>query len=101
MHRMELSNIFPAMTSDETRELEADIKKNGLLEPIILLDGKIPDGYHRATKIFNREIPQRVLNFKKTIAISFAECCQTRLRYGKPGCFEQLMRWQIARRPLI
>lgn len=39
--------IFPMMADDELRELAADIKKNGLREPITTYDGKILDGRNR------------------------------------------------------
>src|SRR5881227_1272795 len=43
----ELAKLFPPMESEQLRELAEDIKKNGLLELIILLDGKVLDGVHR------------------------------------------------------
>jgi predicted RNase H-like nuclease (RuvC/YqgF family) len=42
-----LSAAFPAMTEEELAALAADIKANGLLEPAIVFDGKILDGWHR------------------------------------------------------
>ena len=43
----ELSNIFPLMEGEEFDRLVDDIKKNGLLESIVLFDGKILDGRNR------------------------------------------------------
>lgn len=43
----ELANIFPRMPGEEFAALKADIKNNGLLEPIWLYDGKVLDGRHR------------------------------------------------------
>lgn len=43
----ELANIFPRMPGEEFAALKADIKTNGLLEPIWLYDGKVLDGRHR------------------------------------------------------
>lgn len=43
----ELSNIFPLMEGEEFERLVEDIKKNGLLEPIVLFEGKILDGRNR------------------------------------------------------
>lgn len=45
----ELSNLFPLMDedSDELRRLAEDIKANGLLEPIVVLDGLVLDGRNR------------------------------------------------------
>jgi hypothetical protein len=39
--------LFPELPEDELRDLADDIKKNGLLHPIIVLNGKIVDGRNR------------------------------------------------------
>jgi len=41
------ADLFPLMEGEEYEALVADIKLNGLLHPIILLDGKILDGRNR------------------------------------------------------
>jgi DNA modification methylase len=43
----ELANLIPTMSDDEYRELVKDITANGLLEPIMLYEGKVLDGRHR------------------------------------------------------
>lgn len=43
----ELANVFPLIEGDEFAALVADIGKQGLLEAIVLLDGKILDGRNR------------------------------------------------------
>ena len=43
----EIANKFPMMGVDEFDQLKADIKANGLLEPIWLYEGKILDGRNR------------------------------------------------------
>ena len=43
----EVANIFPEMDNASFAALKADIKANGLLEPIWIHDGKIIDGRHR------------------------------------------------------
>src|SRR6266700_8241439 len=43
----EAANLFPMMNDVESQELAADIKSNGLREPVVLLDSKILDGRNR------------------------------------------------------
>jgi ParB-like chromosome segregation protein Spo0J len=43
----ELANEFPLLSDTETEQLADDIKKVGLIEPLVLLDGKILDGRNR------------------------------------------------------
>jgi len=45
----EAANLFPMMTGQEYIDLRDDIAANGLLEPIITLDGRILDGRNRYT----------------------------------------------------
>lgn len=47
LERHELSLMFGDMPEDERLEMQEDIRANGLREPIVLLDGKILDGWHR------------------------------------------------------
>jgi ParB-like chromosome segregation protein Spo0J len=42
-----IAEIFPMISNDELRELAEDIRKNGMLEPITLFEGKILDGRNR------------------------------------------------------
>ena len=43
----ELANLFPLMDESQYSDLVADIKENGLIESIILHEGKILDGRNR------------------------------------------------------
>lgn len=43
----EIANLIPAMTAEEYKELKTDIHEHGLLESIMLYEGKILDGRHR------------------------------------------------------
>ena len=45
-----LGKLFPAMSAEEYEHAEADIRKHGQREPIILLDGLVLDGWHRHRK---------------------------------------------------
>lgn len=42
-----LADLFPRMTEGEFQALKADIAQNGLLEPIVLFEGRLLDGRHR------------------------------------------------------
>lgn len=47
LERHELSSHFGDMPDDQWEQLKEDIRLNGLQEKIILLDGKVLDGWHR------------------------------------------------------
>lgn len=57
--RHELSHLFPEMDSEDYQSLVADIKANGLLEPIVLYGGAILDGFHRYRACLDAGIPHR------------------------------------------
>lgn len=42
-----LANLFPLIEGQAFTDLVADVKANGLLDPIVMLDGKILDGRNR------------------------------------------------------
>src|SRR5438067_4109133 len=42
-----LANIFPLLEGAEFDELVADVKANGLLEPVVMYDDQILDGRNR------------------------------------------------------
>lgn len=44
-----LSKLFPPMSAEDFQELLEDIRRQGVLEPIELLDGMVLDGWHRYT----------------------------------------------------
>lgn len=51
-----LADIFPPMTAEEFEALKADIETYGLFEPIVLYEGQILDGRHRAAACDELEI---------------------------------------------
>lgn len=51
--------LFPFMADAEMEELEQDIRRNGLIHPIILLDGKILDGRNRWIAVQRAEVKPR------------------------------------------
>jgi hypothetical protein len=63
-----LADEFPLCTTDEARELAADIKKHGLLEPIVTYEGKILDGrnrYRAAREVGYSLQPDDVVQFEE------------------------------------
>tara|TARA_Y100000034_G_scaffold129233_1_gene185321 strand:+ start:4161 stop:5270 length:1110 start_codon:yes stop_codon:yes gene_type:complete len=47
MEKSKFANLFPMMETTEFNELKKDIKKNGLIEPIVVHNGEILDGRNR------------------------------------------------------
>ena len=47
LKRHPLSAAFPDMPADEFAALVDDIQENGLLQPVVLFDGMVLDGWHR------------------------------------------------------
>jgi len=52
----EVANIFPLLTGNEFESLRDDIKTNGLLEPIVIHEGKILDGRNRYTACLGADV---------------------------------------------
>lgn len=53
------ADLFPMLDQDELRALADDIKANGLLEPIIIFEGKVLDGRNRAAACEIAQVPVR------------------------------------------
>jgi ParB-like chromosome segregation protein Spo0J len=54
--------IMPPMEANEYQEFKADIAGNGLIEPIVIFQGKVIDGRHRYTAC--RELGIEVWGYK-------------------------------------
>jgi ParB-like chromosome segregation protein Spo0J len=59
----EIANIFPKMSGEELKDLTADIKKNGLLEPIVLFQDKILDGRNRYSACIAADIKAEFVEY--------------------------------------
>jgi hypothetical protein len=55
--------LFPAMSEQEYAELKASIAKDGLIDEIVLLDGKILEGVHRFRACKELGIEARFVNW--------------------------------------
>jgi ParB-like chromosome segregation protein Spo0J len=63
------SEIFPLMEGDEFDGLVLSVQKHGLLEPIILFEGKILDGrnrYRAAKEVGHKFVPENFKEFDGT-----------------------------------
>jgi ParB-like chromosome segregation protein Spo0J len=71
---------FPPMEDDEFAALVADIKANGLLEPIVLYQDKILDGCHRHKACLKTGVEPRFEEFKGDDAAATAFVISANIR---------------------
>jgi hypothetical protein len=66
----ELANLLPMIDNANFENLKADIEKNGILEPILIFEGRILDGRNRykAAKAVGRLTPTKFKTFEGTYA---------------------------------
>lgn len=67
----ELCTAFPLMKNDQFMALVSDIRENGLLEPIVLYEGKILDGRNRYTACVNAMVEPRFEEYQGTDPLRF------------------------------
>ena len=65
------AEIFPLMSADDLRDLIQDIQENGLIEPIVMLDGMILDGRHRYTACEGAGVEPRFVEFEGDDPVAF------------------------------
>jgi hypothetical protein len=63
--RHPLSALFPQMGAAEFRELVACIRLDGLLEPVVIYQDAILDGYHRDEACFGAGVTPRYVEFEQ------------------------------------
>ena len=66
-----LAMLIPPMSADELEKLTTDIAANGLLEPIVLLDGQILDGRHRYQACLAAGVEPKFVEFTGADPIAF------------------------------
>jgi ParB-like chromosome segregation protein Spo0J len=62
-----LAEVFPMVSKDELQELAEDIRKNGMMEPITIFEGKILDGRNRFAAAKQISFPFRRLHFREML----------------------------------
>lgn len=67
----ELCTAFPLMKNDQFMALVKDIRENGLLEPIVLYEGKILDGRNRYTACVNAMVEPRFEEYQGNNPLRF------------------------------
>ena len=88
LERHPLSKIWGDMPHDELMDLAADIKQNGVREPIVMHEGMILDGYHRAKACHHLKIhfPTREFDpFGDFDAVEFVISANALRRHLAPG----------------
>ncbi|WP_408951578.1 ParB/RepB/Spo0J family partition protein [Lysobacter sp. Hz 25] len=66
-----LCQALPDMNKDQFQQLVADVKSNGLLHPIVLLDDQILDGRHRYRACMECQIEPRYIEFTGSDPLGF------------------------------
>jgi ParB family chromosome partitioning protein len=63
-HWHDAAKLFPLLPDDELASLAADIRDNGLQNPLVLLDGKLLDGRNRALACKRTGVAVKTLSWK-------------------------------------
>jgi len=67
----ELANLFPLMDESQYSDLVADIKENGLVESIVLHEGKILDGRNRYNACNDASVEPKFVEYEGEDALSY------------------------------
>ena len=74
------AKIFPLLEGEDFQQLIDDIKENGLIHPITLLDDKVLDGRNRYRACLEAKVEPRFINFNGGDAVSFVISCNSSRR---------------------
>jgi hypothetical protein len=66
-----LANLFPLLDGPEFAALVEDVRRNGLNEPIVLLDGKVLDGRNRDAACAQAGVEPRYVEFAGDDPLAF------------------------------
>lgn len=76
-----LADLFPLIDGAPFDELREDIRRNGLIEPIVLLDGMILDGRHRYLACREAGVPWKTVEFDGGDPVAFVTSINLRRRH--------------------
>ena len=106
LERHPLSALCGEIPEDENKKLAADVKKNGVLNPIVLYEGKILDGWHRynAAKKSGAPCAEDARDFENhTQAADFVLSSNLHRRHLTPGARAKIVvsvrKWKPEGRP--
>jgi len=71
MESHRFADIFPMIEGNEFEQLKADIKEHGLLQPIILYEGKILDGRNRYKAVMELNLPIKTIEYEGTKPLEY------------------------------
>jgi len=98
-----LCTLFPRITGAEFDALVADIKANGLREPIIIHDGMILDGGNRYRACIEAGVEPSVMKFGGGNLVSYVLSANLHRRHLLPGqhaaIVSSMQNWEVAHPP--
>ena len=98
-----LSAAFPGMGPLELAELTNDIRENGLIQPIMLFEGQVLDGWHRHQACIKAGVEARFTDFTGTDPRRFVLSLNLNRRHlsgsQKAGAIVAVNAWAPSHRP--
>ena len=76
-----LANVFPLIDGREFDDLVADIRANGLIEPIVVFEGMVLDGRNRMRACIAAGVPYVIEPFAGTDPVAFVVSVDLRRRH--------------------
>lgn len=68
-----LSKIFPPLSADELDQLALDVRDNGLLDPIVVFEDKVLDGWHRLQACLKSGIEAHIIRYEGNDPAAFVK----------------------------
>jgi DNA-binding Lrp family transcriptional regulator len=94
-----VANVFPLLDSAELDELVADVKSQGLREPIVLCEDKILDGRNRYRACKEAGVEPRFINYEGDDPLAYVISVNLRRRHLAAGQREAVLKELIKARP--